>query len=105
MFRVWHSNRLDLLKDLVTSIMENDPLPDPLEHEVVLVQSPGMAQWLQMELASGFRSKIAANIRFPLPATFIWQMFVAVLPNIPVRECLHQERDELETYASVTDAS
>ena len=84
MFRVWHSNRLDLLKDLVTSIMENDPLPDPLEHEVVLVQSPGMAQWLQMELASGFRSKIAANIRFPLPATFIWQMFVAVLPNIPV---------------------
>ncbi|WP_241626992.1 exodeoxyribonuclease V subunit gamma [Rosenbergiella epipactidis] len=83
MFRVWHSNRLDLLKDLVTSIMENDPLPDPLEQEVVLVQSPGMAQWLQMELASGFQSRIAANISFPLPATFIWQMFVAVLPNIP----------------------
>ncbi|WP_241570013.1 exodeoxyribonuclease V subunit gamma [Rosenbergiella collisarenosi] len=83
MFRVWHSNRLDLLKDLVTSIMQNDPLPDPLEQEVVLVQSPGMAQWLQMELATGFRSRIAANIHFPLPATFIWQMFVAVLPNIP----------------------
>ncbi|MBT0728354.1 exodeoxyribonuclease V subunit gamma [Rosenbergiella australiborealis] len=83
MFRVWHSNRLDLLKDLVTSIMENDPLPDPLAQEVVLVQSPGMAQWLQMALAQGFQSRIAANILFPLPATFIWQMFVAVLPGIP----------------------
>lgn len=83
MFRVWHSNRLDLLKDLIANIMEGDPLPDPLEQEVVMVQSPGMAQWLQMELAQAFQSRIAANITFPLPATFIWQMFVAVLPGIP----------------------
>ncbi|VTR40184.1 Exodeoxyribonuclease V gamma chain [Serratia fonticola] len=42
---------------------------------------PGMAQWLQMQLAEQFG--IAANIVFPLPATFIWDMFTKVLPGIP----------------------
>ncbi|EEQ07420.1 Exodeoxyribonuclease V gamma chain [Yersinia bercovieri ATCC 43970] len=40
-----------------------------------------MAQWLQMQLAQQF--SIAANIEFPLPATFIWDMFTRVLPGIP----------------------
>jgi len=61
--------------------IENQPLADPLAAEQVLVQSPGMAQWLQMELANSFG--IAANIDFPLPASFIWNMFVKVLPDIP----------------------
>ena len=81
MFRVYHSNQLDLLKNLAGILIENQPLADPLAAEQVLVQSPGMAQWLQMELAHSFG--IAANIDFPLPATFIWNMFVKVLPGIP----------------------
>lgn len=81
MFRVYHSNQLDLLKNLAGILIENQPLDDPLAAEQVLVQSPGMAQWLQMELAHSFG--IAANIDFPLPATFIWSMFVKVLPGIP----------------------
>lgn len=81
MFTVYHSNQLDLLKTLACWQIENQPLRDPLRSEVVLVQSPGMAQWLQMSLASEFG--IAANIDFPLPASFIWDMFVRVLPEIP----------------------
>lgn len=81
MFTVYHSNQLDLLKTLAAFQIENHPLRDPFQSEVVLVQSPGMAQWLQMSLAEQFG--IAANIAFPLPATFIWDMFVRVLPDIP----------------------
>ncbi|WP_369789841.1 exodeoxyribonuclease V subunit gamma [Rouxiella sp. WC2420] len=81
MFTVYHSNQLDLLKMLTTSLIEGRPLDNPFEQEVILVQSPGMAQWLQMELAQSFG--IAANIAFPLPATFIWDMFTKVLPGIP----------------------
>ncbi|MCT2386202.1 exodeoxyribonuclease V subunit gamma [Erwinia pyrifoliae] len=81
MFHVYHSNQLDVLKMLACWQIENQPLRDPLRSEVVLVQSPGMAQWLQMSLAEEF--KIAANIDFPLPASFIWDMFVRVLPEIP----------------------
>jgi len=81
MFTVYHSNQLDLLKILTTRLIEGRPLDNPFEQEVILVQSPGMAQWLQMELAQSFG--IAANIAFPLPATFIWDMFTQVLPGIP----------------------
>lgn len=81
MFTVYHSNQLDLLKMLTTSLIDGRPLENPFEQEVILVQSPGMAQWLQMELAQSFG--IAANIAFPLPATFIWDMFTKVLPGIP----------------------
>ena len=81
MFRVYHSNQLDILKDLTAHLIKREPLADPFSKEVVLVQSPGMAQWLQMALAEEF--SVAANIGFPLPASFIWQMFVCVLPGIP----------------------
>ncbi|NIF34095.1 exodeoxyribonuclease V subunit gamma [Enterobacter sp. Cy-643] len=81
MLRVYHSNRLDVLEAIMEFIVERQPLPDPFEPEVVLVQSTGMAQWLQMTLAQKFG--IAANIEFPLPASFIWDMFVRVLPDIP----------------------
>lgn len=82
MFHVYHSNQLDVLKILAAAVIKHDSLDDPFASEMVLVQSPGMAQWLQMELAQTFG--IAANIEFPLPASFIWEMFVRVLPDIPV---------------------
>jgi len=81
MLRVYHSNRLDVLEELMEYLIEQHPQPDPFDPEVVLVQSTGMAQWLQMTLAKKFG--IAANIEFPLPASFIWDMFVRVLKDIP----------------------
>lgn len=81
MFQVYHSNQLDLLKELIAHLMKNEPLSHPFEQEIILVQSPGMSQWLQIELAKQFG--IAANINYPLPATFIWDMFRCILPDIP----------------------
>ncbi|MDV0403422.1 exodeoxyribonuclease V subunit gamma [Klebsiella michiganensis] len=81
MLRVYHSNRLDVLEALMEFIVERQRLDDPFMPEMVLVQSTGMAQWLQMTLAQRFG--IAANIEFPLPASFIWDMFVRVLKDIP----------------------
>ncbi|MDA8478605.1 exodeoxyribonuclease V subunit gamma [Citrobacter sp. Awk 4] len=81
MLRVYHSNRLDVLEALMEYIVERERLDDPFEPEMILVQSTGMAQWLQMTLSQKFG--IAANIDFPLPASFIWDMFVRVLPEIP----------------------
>ena len=81
MLRVYHSNRLDVLEALMEFIVERQRLDDPFMPEMVLVQSTGMAQWLQMTLAQRFG--ISANIEFPLPASFIWDMFVRVLKDIP----------------------
>ncbi|WP_334468060.1 exodeoxyribonuclease V subunit gamma [Arsenophonus sp. PmNCSU2021_1] len=81
MLQIYHSNQLDIHKELISSLIKNNPLTQPFEQEIILVQSPGMSQWLQIELAQSLG--IAANISFPLPATFIWDMFTRVLSDIP----------------------
>ncbi|MBL0437919.1 exodeoxyribonuclease V subunit gamma [Aeromonas caviae] len=81
MFTLYHSNQLDLLKELLVSRIRQTPLSHPFDREQILVQSPGMAQWLKLELAKAFG--IAANIDFPLPASFIWEMFTRVLADVP----------------------
>ena len=81
MFTLYHSNQLDLLKELLVNHIRQAPLAHPFEQEQILVQSPGMAQWLKLELAKAFG--IAANIDFPLPASFIWDMFTRVLADVP----------------------
>ena len=89
MLRVYHSNRLDVLEALMEFIVEQQRLDDPFEPEMILVQSTGMAQWLQMSLSQKFG--IAANIDFPLPASFIWDMFVRVLPEIPEQSAFNKQ--------------
>lgn len=57
MLRVYHSNRLDVLEALMEFIVERERLDDPFEPEMVLVQSTGMAQWLQMSLSQSLVSR------------------------------------------------
>ncbi len=89
MFTVYHSNQLDLLKSLLVELISLNPVENPFEKEQILVQSPGMSQWLKMELAKSFG--VAANIEFPLPATFIWTMFTKVLEDVPERSAFNKE--------------
>ncbi|MFM2589077.1 exodeoxyribonuclease V subunit gamma [Vibrio sp. TBV020] len=89
MFTVYHSNQVDVLKSLLVELVRLNPLANPFEKEQILVQSPGMSQWLKMELAKEFG--VAANIDFPLPATFIWNMFTEVLPDVPSRSAFNKE--------------
>ena len=88
-FTVYHSNQVDILKSLLVELIRRNPLQNPFEAEQILVQSPGMSQWLKMALAKEFG--VAANIEFPLPATFIWQMFTHVLPDVPTRSAFNKE--------------
>ncbi|MGF1696865.1 exodeoxyribonuclease V subunit gamma [Vibrio lamellibrachiae] len=89
MFTVYHSNQIDILKSLLVELVRQNPLENPFEKEQILVQSPGMSQWLKMELANEFG--IAANLEFPLPATFIWDMFTQILPDVPKRSAFNKE--------------
>lgn len=101
MLRVYHSNRLDVLEALMEFIVERERLDDPFEPEMVLVQSTGMAQWLQMSLSQKFG--IAANIEFPLPASFIWEMFVRVLPDIPEQSAFNKQSMSWKLMALLPD--
>ena len=89
MLTLYHSNSLNDLKEMLIKLISVDPLTDPLESEQILVQSPGMARWLQLEMAEAFG--IAASIDFPLPATFLWNMFIQVLDDVPPRSAFAKE--------------
>ena len=82
-FMIVHGNRLDALRELAVAWMGRYPLR-PLENEVVLVHSSGVAQWLKQALAEDPREDgggcgIAAAIDVQLPASFLWQAYRAVL--------------------------
>src|SRR4051812_7768230 len=80
-FMVVHGNQPESLRDLMVTWMARHPLA-PLEDELVLVQSNGVAQWLKLSLASSPSEGgigVAAAIRTELPARALWDVYRAVL--------------------------
>ncbi len=73
-----HGNHLEELRSLSVQWMRRYPLR-PLENEVLLVQSNGIAQWLKLALAEREGCGIAAALDIDLPARFLWQAYRAVL--------------------------
>ncbi|MAD44126.1 MAG: exodeoxyribonuclease V subunit gamma [Oceanospirillaceae bacterium] len=80
MFRLYHSNDLEVLREILLNEMRTEPL-SPFAQEAILVQSQGMAHWLKLQLADGLG--IAAQVDFPLPSSFIWQVFNRLKPELP----------------------
>ncbi|MDF1629449.1 MAG: exodeoxyribonuclease V subunit gamma [Alcanivoracaceae bacterium] len=75
---VIHANHLETLTDLTVQWLQDNPLM-PLEDEIFLVQSNGMAQWLKLKLASDEACGISAAQRFQMPARFLWAAYRSVL--------------------------
>ncbi|MDE2600209.1 MAG: exodeoxyribonuclease V subunit gamma [Rhodocyclaceae bacterium] len=80
MFTFIHGNRQELLARHFAAQLRSRPL-DIFEREVVVVQSGGMARWLQMFLAEELG--IATQFRFTFPAGYLWELFGKVLPDVP----------------------
>ena len=79
-----------MLRDLVVAWMKRYPLA-PLENEVILVQSNGIAQWLKLALAADAGEEqggcgIAAALEISLPSRFVWQVYRALLGRQAVPE-------------------
>lgn len=81
MLNIYYSNQLASQKDLLVRILAEDANPDPFAQETILVQSLGMAQWLQMAIADHLG--IAGNIQFPYPTSFVWQQYRTLFPSLP----------------------
>ena len=80
-FMVVHGNHPESLRDLMVAWMARHPLA-PLEDEVVLVQSNGVAQWLKLSLAADPAqggAGIAAALQTQLPSRALWNVYRTVL--------------------------
>ncbi|MDO8777992.1 MAG: exodeoxyribonuclease V subunit gamma [Burkholderiaceae bacterium] len=75
-FIAFHSNRSEDLAEVVINWIRRHPL-NPLEEEVILVQSNGMAEWVKMELAR--IGGVCAATRVELPSRFLWRTYRQVL--------------------------
>lgn len=92
-----HGNRLESLRELVVDWLRAHPLA-PLENEIMLVQSNGIAQWLRMALAKDPEQGgcgIAAAVDVQLPARFLWDLYRGVLGSEAVPETSPLDKEPL----------
>ena len=75
---VFHSNRMEGLRELLLHYVKERPLP-PLASETILVQSNGMKHWLTLALADDAALGVCAATRMELPSSALWQIYRAVL--------------------------
>ena len=83
---VIHGNRQEDLRDLLTAWLQRTPL-QPLENEIMLVQSNGIAQWLKLALARPIEAGglgISAALDMQLPGRFLRTAYRAALGGATV---------------------
>ncbi len=66
------SNRVESLQQQLCARLQESPLRDPFQAEFILVPGNAMRRWLGLQIA--MEHGVAANIEFPLPAAWIWQV-------------------------------
>ncbi|VVS95432.1 exodeoxyribonuclease V subunit gamma [Desulfoluna spongiiphila] len=72
-------NRLEVLAMALSKVLEA-PTGSPLEEDVVVLQSQGMARWLSLALSRN--NGICANVRWRFPNAFLQDMFALAVPDL-----------------------
>ena len=71
MIYLYPANKMENLLVLLDKIQQISPLA-VFSPEIIVVQNPGMQHWLNLSLAT--QRGISMNIRYVLPAQFLWQL-------------------------------
>lgn len=82
-FNLYASNQLEQLADQLAEVLDA-PLSSPLDREVIVVQSRGMARWVSLQIAQ--LSNICMNCEFPFPRAFIGRTLRAFFPTMTPEE-------------------
>jgi len=93
---VLHSNRMEVLCESLIQWLRDHPL-EPLETDIIAVQSNGIAQWLRSEIAQGSPDEpgIAAAIDTPMPSRLLWSLYRRVLGEDAVPEASPLDKQPL----------
>jgi exodeoxyribonuclease V gamma subunit len=77
--RIVESNRLDVLADDLLGHWRK-PTACDLSATTIVVPSLGVGRWLTFRIASAF--SVCAQVEFAYPATYVWKLFAAILPEL-----------------------
>ena len=69
---VFSANRVEFLQQQLAHHLAHNPLQSVLQPEIIVVPTYAMARWLNLQLARDLG--IAANIDYPSPSTWIWDL-------------------------------
>ncbi len=93
--KLFLSNRLENLAEALIENIERDRL-SPMQPEVILVQSRGMARWLNLQRAR--RCGIQLNSQYVFPRVLIDRLIHGVLPDYKTAEKSAFNRDSLKWF-------
>ena len=83
------SNRVEILQQNLSHRICSQMLSNPFDPDVIVVPTFAMARWLNLKIAQ--QQGIAANIEYPLPSAWIWQLATAVLKDMPKQDPLSRD--------------
>jgi len=98
---LYQSNHLETLAGALNEILSIHS-NQPLQAETIVVQHQGMERWLSQQIAAS--KGIAANLHFPLPAAFIWEMLEQTLSHQLDVSTFRQEVMLWRIMAQLSDA-
>lgn len=107
MLYLYQSHRLESLMVLLAGVVAA-PQRAPFAPELVVVQGKGMERWVSLRLAE--QLGVCANIQFPQPATYVWNLMRDALGDLPRRSVFEPEvlvwriMDWLARPANLADA-
>ena len=96
MLTVIYSNSTYALANRLSEIQQTAPL-SPFQADTIIVQSNELSRWLSLLLAT--RHGIAANLEFPFPSAYIWQLFHALWPDVPLQSPYAKTATSWRIYA------
>ncbi len=80
------SNRVERLQQNLSQALANRPLSNPLATETIVVPTYAVARWLNLQIAQ--QQGIAANIQYPLPAAWLWEIAASQIDGVPEQDPL-----------------
>ena len=95
------SNRVEILQQKLAAELSENPLADVFRAEIIVVPTYAMSRWLNLRFAQ--QLGIAANIQYPLPASWLWQLAADVLDEIPEFDPLMNEAMAWKIFTCLPD--
>lgn len=81
MLTIYNSNKTEVLKELMLSLIDINPIEGVFSQEQILVQSSGMSKYLIQQIAE--RNGICANTAFPMVSSFMWELYHQTIEQAP----------------------
>lgn len=102
MLKVIYSNTTVALVNRLAVELQEEPLK-PFEPETIMVQSNELSRWLSLRLAQW--QGVAANIEFPFPSAYIWQLFRQLWPDVPLQSPYAKDAMAWRLFALLPEAA